>query len=113
MEIFLPDDVTISADNLGGVVEAEQDVVTGVCVRKVGGQIQSLSGDFEHEGNHVWQELGVWKTEVKGEKFPANGKMSVLRVVAASVNPVVLIGCCQQLKLFEDEFKLPCVGDKR
>ena len=112
VEVFLPDDITVPANNLGRVVKTEQDVMAGVSIREIRGQIQSLSGHFEHEGNDVGQELGVGKTEVEGEKFPTNGKMGVLRIVAAGVNPVVFIGSSQQLKLFEDELELPCVGDK-
>ena len=87
--------------------------MAGVDVWKISGQVKSLSGDSEQEGDHIRQELRVGETEVQGQQLSADGEVGVLGVVAGRINPVVLIGSCEQFKFFEDKFKFPSIGNKR
>ena len=94
LQTFLPDVISVPAHYLGRVVQREEDVVAGVGVGQVDGQVQSLPGHEELEGDDLGEELCVGKTEVQRQEFTADGEVGILRVVARGVDPVELIGCC-------------------
>ena len=125
LQLPLPHQLALSADQPGGLVQREEDVVAGVRVRQEGGEVELLAEHFEHEGNGVGEEVGEGEGELDGEILATDRQEGVLRVAArmnqrivgnlisklpaSCVNPVELICRRAELKLFQDELEAPGV----
>ena len=89
LQLPLPHQLALSADQPGGLVQREEDVVAGVRVRQEGGEVEMLAEHFEHEGNGVGEEVGEGEGELDGEILATDRQERVLRVAARTNQRIV------------------------
>ena len=89
LQLPLPHQLALSADQPGGLVQREEDVVAGVRVRQEGGEVEMLAEHLEHEGNGVGEEVGEGEGELDGEILATDRQEGILRVAARTNQKIV------------------------